>query len=100
MLQNIKVGQTSKKFDTVAIRMILDLYDHTSHLDGTTLQHFRMIEADGLFIVSVESFYLKGPPKIEYKGFLTIEDAREYLEMYGITDENKEEQKRKDDDHF
>ena len=100
MLENIKVGKTSKKFETVSVGMIFDHFDHKTHMDGTTLQHFRLIEADGLFIVSVESFYLNGPPKIEYKGFLTIEDAREYLEMHGITNENKEEQKREDNDHF
>jgi len=85
----IKVGNVSKVFNTIGVGLLLDYFDDKTSTEGTISEHFRMIDADGIFIVSVESFFLIGPPKIQYKGFTTMEDAYEYLEMYGVTDECK-----------
>ena len=89
--ETITVGNVSKTFVTIGVGLMLDYFDDKTSTPGTVSEHFRMIDADGMFIVSVESFFLVGPSKIQYKGFTMIDDAYEYLEMYGVTSNDKEE---------
>ena len=95
MKELLKVGYVSKIFETIPVGVILDFYYDCKLCELAISEHFRMIEADGVFIVSVESFFVHTTPEIIYKGFTTIEDAYEYLDMYGVTDECKKETNHK-----
>jgi len=88
-VETIKVGNVSMMVQTVPVTVLLDEFDDTKLVNSGGCIHFKLIEVDGIFIVSVESFYLNSPSDIIYKGFLTSQDAYSYLELYGVTDGNK-----------
>jgi hypothetical protein len=90
-LEIIKVGNVYMTCKTVGVGLMLDLFDDKTPSEGTISEHFRLIEADGLFIVSVETCFEHGPSKIEYKGFMDSKDAYGYLEMYGVEGDSEKE---------
>jgi len=80
--QPIKVENTTMFAVTVPVKIILDLILPDSPL--FTLEHFRLIETDGYYIVSVERFKTHGPSDLIYQCFIQEDDAWSYLEMHGI----------------
>lgn len=97
MKEVIKVGSVSKTFEVIPVGLLVDYFDDKTSAPGTLSEHFRMIESDGMFIVSVESFFVHRTPEIRYRGFTSIEDAYEYLEMHGVTNNDKEEHEDRED---
>lgn len=84
----IKVQGETMWAATVPVKVIFECDSVANSL--FMIQHFRMIETDGYYIVSVEGYKVYGETITDLRCFIRKEDAWTYLSMYKITEENDE----------
>ncbi len=84
-LETITVGKVTMKANTMPVTILFD----ESFI--TMKDRYTMIEVDGAYIVIYESEIDPEPCHRQYKAFLTQKDALDFLTLYGIDIEGKDE---------
>jgi hypothetical protein len=82
----ISVGKNTIYATTVPVNTLLDhVYNAPSFPTDLEGDRFQLLEIDDYYLVIHEMLYLEAKPaKQEFKCFTDLDDAKEYLRMFGV----------------
>lgn len=88
----VTVGRTTMYATTVPVNTVFDqIYDPPSFPAELVGDRFQILEIDGYYLVIHEMIYNEvKPAKQEFKCFIELDDAKEYLKMFGVEFEEDE----------
>lgn len=84
-LETITVGKVTMKANTIPVTVLFD------QVFLTYKDRYTVIEVDGAYIVTYETGIDPEPSNRQYKAFLTQRDALDFLTIFGIDVEGKDE---------
>ena len=88
----ITVGNCTMFATQIPVNILFDeIYAYEVEEEGILAERFKVLEIDGSHLVMREYISETEPSGQEFMAFCTEEDAFEYLRMFGIEEEDKEE---------
>lgn len=89
----ITVGNTTMFATQIPVNVLFDeIYAAEGEEEGIIGERFKILEIDGAHLVMRESISETEPAVQEFIAFCTEDDAFEYLRMFGIEEEQGEEE--------
>jgi hypothetical protein len=83
--EEITVGRCVWKAETIPVKVYLDdVFDPPDYPGELIRSRFTLLEVEGAYLVIIHDSYSNKPSKREYKGFMSLDDAKSFLEMFGI----------------
>ena len=83
--ETLKVGNATWKAQTVPVNKVFDeTYGPPSYPAELAGDRFQIVEMDGYYLTVHQLLYSDRQAEQEYKCFLSLSDAQEYLKMFGV----------------